>query len=225
MFTRSGTSADETDKTSGSLIFKAEHRHRYSTNITPAQIGFEAGYQGIPGILFNNKGSAVSNLYWEQFLLDGQAGFVIGFLEPDSFVDVLGYANPWTTFQNFSVVANPTIPFPDPVFGVAAGFNVNDQWNFKGGVYDTNNTFGDFNFFPDGGELFTHIDVSWAPSRSERYLRQVHVTGWHTDRRKQAGVSESHGVAVGAMAVMPIMLFTLVLQKHLVRGLTFGAVR
>lgn len=32
-------------------------------------------------------------------------------------------------------------------------------------------------------------------------------------------------LAVGTLAVMPIMIFTLVLQKHLVRGLTFGAVR
>jgi ABC-type glycerol-3-phosphate transport system permease component len=32
-------------------------------------------------------------------------------------------------------------------------------------------------------------------------------------------------MAVGTMAVMPIMIFTLLLQRHLVRGLTFGAVR
>ena len=32
-------------------------------------------------------------------------------------------------------------------------------------------------------------------------------------------------MAVGTLAVMPIMIFTLVLQRHLVRGLTFGAVR
>lgn len=46
-----------------------------------------------------------------------------------------------------------------------------------------------------------------------------------------AGFSGSMGLewgpymAVGTMAVLPIMIFTLVLQKHLVRGLTFGAVR
>ncbi len=46
-----------------------------------------------------------------------------------------------------------------------------------------------------------------------------------------AGFSGSMGLewgpfmAVGAMAVLPIMIFTLVLQRHLVRGLTFGAVR
>jgi multiple sugar transport system permease protein len=46
-----------------------------------------------------------------------------------------------------------------------------------------------------------------------------------------AGFSNSMGLAwgeymaVGSMAVLPIMLFTLMLQRHLVRGLTFGAVR
>ena len=32
-------------------------------------------------------------------------------------------------------------------------------------------------------------------------------------------------MAVGCFAVLPIMIFTLVLQRHLVRGLTFGAVK
>jgi multiple sugar transport system permease protein len=46
-----------------------------------------------------------------------------------------------------------------------------------------------------------------------------------------AGFSGSMGLewgpylAVGTLAVAPIMIFTLVLQRHLVRGLTFGAVR
>ena len=31
--------------------------------------------------------------------------------------------------------------------------------------------------------------------------------------------------AVGTMAVLPILVFTFALQKHLVRGLTFGAVK
>lgn len=46
-----------------------------------------------------------------------------------------------------------------------------------------------------------------------------------------AGFSNSMGLAwgeymaVGTMAVLPILVFTFVLQKHLVRGLTFGAVK
>jgi ABC-type glycerol-3-phosphate transport system permease component len=46
-----------------------------------------------------------------------------------------------------------------------------------------------------------------------------------------AGFSNSMGLAwgeymaVGTLAVLPILIFTLVLQRHLVRGLTFGAVK
>ncbi len=46
-----------------------------------------------------------------------------------------------------------------------------------------------------------------------------------------AGFSSSMGLAwgeymaVGTMAVLPILVFTFALQKHLVRGLTFGAVK
>ncbi|MEQ8967277.1 MAG: carbohydrate ABC transporter permease [Azospirillaceae bacterium] len=39
------------------------------------------------------------------------------------------------------------------------------------------------------------------------------------------GIAWGEYMAVGFFAVAPIMIFTLVLQRHLVRGLTFGAVR
>ena len=39
------------------------------------------------------------------------------------------------------------------------------------------------------------------------------------------GLAWGEFMAVGAMAVMPILIFTIILQKHLVRGLTFGAIR
>ena len=187
----------ESEKTAGSLIFKGEHRHRYGTAIPPSQIGFDAGYLGITGVLFRDEDAALSNLYWEQFLCDGNAGFVIGFLEPDAFVDVSGYANPWVAFQNLAVNLNATIPFPDPVFGAAAGFVLNDQLLIGGGIYDTNNVLGDFEFFPDGPEFFSHVELSWAPSRKERYLKEIHVSAWHVDQRKNAGQPEGHGIAVG----------------------------
>jgi multiple sugar transport system permease protein len=39
------------------------------------------------------------------------------------------------------------------------------------------------------------------------------------------GIKWGEFMAVGCFAVIPIMIFTLALQKHLVRGLTFGAVK
>lgn len=65
--------------------------------------------------------------------------------------------------QTDANLRNPTIPFPDPVVGV--GILVKDQWSIRGGAYDTNNVFGDFEFFPDGGELLSHFEVGWSPSR------------------------------------------------------------
>jgi len=39
------------------------------------------------------------------------------------------------------------------------------------------------------------------------------------------GLAWGEYMAVGTMAVLPILVFTFALQKYLVRGLTFGAVK
>ena len=127
----------EQDKTSGSLIFKGENRSRLGTEIPPSGIGFDAGYLGIPGTLFNDNDWFLSNLYWEQVLF-GKVGLVIGRLEPDSFIDVSGYANPFISFQNLSLLINNTIPLPDVGLGTTMGVAFQDQWAIKGGVYDAN---------------------------------------------------------------------------------------
>ena len=185
----------EQDVSSGSLIFKGENRSRLGTDIPPSQLGFDAGYLGIPGVLFNDNGWFLSNLYWEQALF-GKVGVVVGRLEPDSFIDVSGYANPWIGFQNLAINVNPTIPFPDVGFGMAAGYVIEDQWVVKGGFYDANGVPTRIGMFEEGGELFTHLEISWAPTRAERFLREIHVAGWHVDERENAGVPESWGIAV-----------------------------
>lgn len=182
----------------GSLIFKGENKSRIGTDIAPASLAPEAGYSGITGLSFNDTGWFVSSLYWEQILLDGQAGFVIGRFEPDSFIDVSGYASQWTTFQNLGILLGSTLPYPDVGVGVAAEYVVCDQWSFKAGIYDANGLPTRIGFFDQGGEFFTHFDLSWAPTREERYLKEIHVTGWHVDERERAGVSEGQGVTFGA---------------------------
>ncbi len=184
----------EENVNSGSLIFKGENRTRLGTNVPPSDLGFEAGYLGIPGTLFNDNGWFLSTLYWEQ-AIRGRAGLVIGRLEPDSFIDVSGYANPYISFQNLSILINNTIPLPDVGFGAAMGVVFQDQWTIKGGFYDANGSATTYDAFSEGGEFFTHLELSWAPSRAERYSKEIHVLGWHVDRRQRAGIPESHGIA------------------------------
>ena len=63
-------------------------------------------------------------------------------------------------------------------------------------MYDANGTQTSYQPFSKGSEFFTHLELSWAPSRDERYLREIHIAGWHVDRRQRAGVPESYGVAM-----------------------------
>jgi porin len=38
----------------GSIVYKIEHRHTLGTDIPPQDLGFEAGYLGIPGTAFSD---------------------------------------------------------------------------------------------------------------------------------------------------------------------------
>ena len=49
----------------------------------------------------------------------------------------------------------------------------------------------------------------------------VAITGLYTDR----GIEWDKMAAAGSLAIVPVILFTLLIHKYLVRGLTFGAVK
>jgi porin len=185
----------EEDVSEGSLIFKGENRSRMGTAIAPRDLGSESGYLGSPGIVFSDVDWFLANLYWQQAIA-GRMGIVIGRMEPDSFVDVSGYASPWPGFKNAGVLVNNTVPFPALGLGAASGITFNDQWVVKGGLYDANGDPKSYTPFSAGGEFFTHLELSWAPSRAERFNKEIHITAWHVDRRQQAGTPESHGIVL-----------------------------
>ena len=184
-------------KNSGSLVFSADHRHAY-TDTAPGDLGFATGYYGIPGTLFSDTGVVLGDLNWQQYLNDGKTGIVIGRYDPNDFFDVLGYANPWTTFQNAAILFNTSIALPDWSTGMGVGHWINDQWYVAASVSDANGVVTETHFFKDYDELYTTAEISWSPSRSERYLKNLHITGWHVDEREEAGAEESEGVTFGA---------------------------
>lgn len=185
----------EDDVKAGSLIFKGENRSRIGTDIAPRDLGFEVGYLGSPGIVFSDVEWFLANLYWQQAIA-GRMGIVIGRLEPDGFVDVSGYASPWPGFKNAGILVNNTVPFPALGLGGAAGITFNDQWVIKGGLCDANGSPQSYKPYSEGGEFFTHLELSWAPSRAERFNKEIHVTAWHVDRPEKANVAESQGIVV-----------------------------
>ena len=71
------------------------------------------GHIGIMGTHIIEQCTVLGNVYYRQQLNSGRCGFLVGRFDPNDFMDVLGYANPWTTFSNVAVLLNTTIALPD----------------------------------------------------------------------------------------------------------------
>jgi len=189
------------EKDAGTLVFSLESRHNISDRIAPAALAGQIGYIGITGTLFSDiEGGNLGNLYYKQNFRNGRAGFLLGRFDPNDFMDVLGYANPWTTFSNVSILLNPSIALPDWAWGLGYGswLGKNDNWYLQGTISDANGSITNESFFDGGAEFFSHVEVGWSPSRAERYFTNVHLTAWHVDEREDAGFPSSHGFAIGA---------------------------
>ncbi len=185
-------------KNTGTLVFSADDRHRLGTDIAPADLGFEAGYLGIPGTLFSDTGTVLVDLNWQQYINDGKSGIIIGRYDPNDYLDVLGYANPWTSFQNLAVLFNTSIALPDASVGIGAGHWFEDKYYILGTLNDANGVVTKTDAFEEDSEFYKAMEIGWSPSRDERYFKKLHIMGWHVDKRDKAGVPESEGMTVSA---------------------------
>ena len=116
------------EKNSGALVFKVEHRHKYS-EITPKEFGFNLGYVGMIEPPFNNNQLRFTNFYWRQRLLDGKLSFVVGLLDATDYVDVYALASPWMHFMNFAFsTGSETVYIPnDAALGIAVAGMLTDN--------------------------------------------------------------------------------------------------
>ena len=187
----------------GVLVYKVEHRHRLGTDITPQELGFEAGSILPTGTMFNqfsNHSWGVTNLYWQQRLLEGRISFVAGQVDVTDYVDIYGLINPLTQFMNLAFSTNPTIPAPNQGLGAALGVMATDNVYAVGGLADANGnpTEAGFDTFFEDHEYFSHIEVGWVSSFERRYFDNIHLTAWHVDERDEAQTPDGWGLAFSA---------------------------
>ncbi|MGI9474469.1 MAG: carbohydrate porin, partial [Rubripirellula sp.] len=184
----------------GQLVFKGENRHRMATQITPFDLGFEAGSILPTGTFFSEFNYGVTNLFWKQYLCDRDLVIAIGKIDVTDFIDVYAMINPLTHFINLGFSTNPTIAVPNQGLGIAAGAMLTDHLYLQGGFSDANGqpTLAGFDTFFNVNEYFSYIELGITSSRDRIYLDNLHATLWHTDARKQARAPEGWGVAVNA---------------------------
>lgn len=180
----------------GSLFFKVEQRNSPGTELAPASLGEQAGYIGITGLNFTDAGLLLGDFNWQQRLNDGRAGLIVGRFDPNDYVNVLGYGNPWSTFSNLSTLVDTSLALPDWSWGVGAGTWLNERWYVLGTINDANGSATNLKFFDGGGEFIKLVEVGWSP-RDERLFKNVHITAWHVDARDEAGIDSAKGVSVG----------------------------
>jgi len=177
----------------GSLVFILENRHLLGQDIPPSDLAGQIGYAGATGVTFGDTGTTLSVAYWSQTLAEGRAGFVAGRIDPGDYSDILGYVNPRTTFQNFSILFSPVLPIPDPGYGISGGGFITDQVYAVGVISDANGSLTDIEWFPGGSEFYKYAEIGWTPEASQRYLTNVHLGVYHVDERTDAGVPASQG--------------------------------
>jgi porin len=181
---------------SGTLIWKAEHRHAYGSNIPPGSLGFEVGYTGLFLPPFSDQGTRLTNLYWRQRMKGGNLVFVGGFVDVTDYVDVYMLASPWTGYFNFAFsTGSASIPVPNEGLGLALGGYLNDNLYLIAGFADSNSDPtkpGDgFDTFFNDREYFKHFELGWNSSRETAFMNNVHLTLWHADERAGAPISRS----------------------------------
>lgn len=186
---------DDVDK--GSFFMKVEHRHRIG-DVAPAQLAGEIGFAGLTGTLFNNANLVLNEFNWQQYFNDGKTGLILGRFDPNDYMDVAGYANPWTSFHNLNSLFNTSIALPDTSWGVGLGHWFNDSVYLLGSVNDANGALTEIDGFEGGGELFKQVGFGFTPTRDQRYTHNVQVTYWDVDERKSLGIPASDGVAINA---------------------------
>jgi porin len=172
-----------------------DNRHAFRS-VAPSNLGSQAGYIGVTGTLYSDIGWSIVNLNWQQRFNDGNTGLLVGRYDPNDYMNILGYTNPWTSFSNVAILLDASVAFPDSSWGIAGGHWIDDQFNLIAGINDANGTItDDLEFFEGGSEFFSWAHFGWSPTKEDRYLKNVHLLAWHVDERMNAGLESAQGLA------------------------------
>lgn len=188
---------------SGSLIFKVEHRHKYS-EIPPKNLGLDMGYVGFIAAPFNNDGWRATNLYWRQRFYEGRIALVAGFMDVTDFFDVYGLTSPWLHFTNLAFsTGGAAVNLPnDGYLGLAMGAWLSKRTYLVAGFGDINSDptdiFNGFDTFFNTNEYFKHVEIGFSSSREAILLDNIHLSFWQRDATSATGDPDGWGLILSA---------------------------
>ena len=189
---------------------------------SPAMVGFDVfrrdtlGTDIPPQRLFTQYGGLYSGAapYGEEDLVIGELwlqqkfnnvfGYRIGKIFPITAYDFFPFKNFRTDFVDFNHVTNAAIPLPGNGLGAFVQYRPHSRFMLRLGAHDANADVQESGFDTYDNELFTifeiGMDTQLVPREPGRPpAGHVHLSFWHQDRRKDAGIDDGQGVAISAV--------------------------
>ena len=187
--------------TTTEILFRLENRHRLGSAVAPENFGTEIGSLLKTANSFADWGWGITNLQWQQWFEDGRVGFALGQVDLRDWVDTFDLSN-WRTALLGAAVTYPVNPLVSPGLG-AAWFSYFRKYNTPyviAGIGDANGKAYEFGFdsFFRQKEYYSFVELGWTPSFDSKNDKNVRLTYWHQDARKEAGKPEGWGLSFSA---------------------------
>lgn len=200
----------------GRIDYRFESRSNFGSFQAPGSLGSATGVAALaPGFAYSDDFDLdLAVINWTQGFNNGTAGYAVGRLAFDVYLDAFPFQTFSRGFLNRSFVVNPTLATTGigALGGVVKGFVTDNIW-IGAQIYDANAVSGDFDFetFREG-EWLKAIEIGFTPSFGQRKSHLLQFTYWDKDERTFAGVSSGSGWAVSSAwklneAVFPFVRF------------------
>jgi porin len=202
----------------GRIEWRVESRSNFGSFQAPGSLGSATGITTVvPGFAYSdNFDLDIPIVNWTQGFANGRAGYAVGRLAFDVYLDAFPFQTFSRGFLNRSFILNPTLPTTGvgAIGGVVKGFVSDNIW-LGAQMHDANAASGNFDWNSvQEGEWLKAVEVGYAPSFGERNTRRVQFTYWEKDARTLAGVSKGSGWAVSAAYELNDKLFPFVRFGH-----------
>ena len=186
----------------GRIEWRFESRSNMFDFQAPGSLGGATGIAALqPGFAYSESFDLdLAVLNWTQGFANGTAGYAVGRLAFDVYLDAMPFQTFSKGFLNRSFILNPTLPTTGigALGGVVRGMITDNFWA-GAQIHDANAVSGEFDFDTvREGEWLTAVEVGWTPSQAQRKTNMVQFTYWNKDERSAAGVSKGSGWAVSA---------------------------
>jgi porin len=187
---------------SGRIAWRLESRSQIGGFQAPGSLGGATGIRTLaPGFAYNEEFELdMPVLSWVQHFANGRAGFAVGRLAFDAYLDAFPFQTLSKGSINRSSILNPTLPTTGlgAIGGVVKGFVTDNIW-LGAQFHDANAANGSFSFDTiEQGEWIKAIEFGYTPSVADRGKQRVQLTIWEKDARTLAGTSKGSGWAISA---------------------------